>query len=60
MELIMLRFIRRTKPVAYPFCELKKYVTSSRIGGQSSERLYEVYAGTYRNETLHNFKRNQK
>lgn len=35
------------------FCScLQRYVVDSRIGGHSSEGLYEIYAGKYENKAL--------
>ena len=54
--LIMLAFLRRLRP-HYLFSEsIEKYGISSRIGGASEDKLYEVYQGRYQNKALSNYK----
>lgn len=43
------------------FCQaIEKYGISSRIGGNSEERLYEVYQGRYHNKTIEAYKEHPK
>ena len=38
------------------FCAIENYGISSRIGGSSSEGLYEIYAGKFQNKALEKVK----
>ena len=55
--LIMLFLLRKSNLRYFSLTLDPKFGTSSRIGGNSEEKLFELYAGRFENKHLENYKK---